>query len=110
MHDPQRIKTFATQQCIPPLGVPSLLSSQPAPDFLGPQDRDAAQTYLLHLRHHVKGKKEPSKGFRAKIGVRGEARIEKVLYQNFLQLFLSSSNLTFTAEYHIHPQGTTRRT
>lgn len=78
MRDIQRIADFATEQRIPPLTKPPALSTQPAPDFIGPKDREDARTHLLYVRHRINGETEPWKSFRAKVGLRKEADIEKI--------------------------------
>jgi hypothetical protein len=78
MNDAQRIAEFAAQQRVPPLTKPRLPTAQPAPDFVGPKDREEAQNVLLFVRHRINGKTEPAKSLKAKVRWRKEADIEKI--------------------------------
>ena len=69
---------LARSQEIPPLTKLPRLSPETAPRFTQPGDRNAAQERLLHQRHYVQGKKEPSKGVKARIGLRSKAKIESI--------------------------------
>jgi len=71
---------YAKEHCIAQLEEPSRLPRrrQPPPDFLSPEDRDNAHKYLLHIRHDINGKVEPSNTKSARLGLLRNSRIEKI--------------------------------
>jgi hypothetical protein len=78
MRNKRSVENFAIEQAIPSLQRPHQLAKSPKPIFARSGDRDAAQEYMLHLRHNINGKRLPEKGLRAKMKIRTESKIEKL--------------------------------
>lgn len=77
MRDEERIARYAARYNIPPLSAAGLSAPPTSQALPGSSagDRKAAQAALLHTRHQINGKKEPSKGLLGRF--RSDSRIEK---------------------------------
>jgi len=80
MRDAHGMTKCAEEHGIAPLEEPSRLRRrrQHPPDFVNSEDRDNAHGYMLHRRHYINGKVEPSKRKSAKLGLLRHSRIEKI--------------------------------
>ncbi|KAF2013540.1 hypothetical protein BU24DRAFT_424540 [Aaosphaeria arxii CBS 175.79] len=72
MCDNQYIAKLCAEYSVPPLEKPHRLIRVPKPNFLGPNDRDAALKHLSHARHAARGIRELYRDYGATIGLHGQ--------------------------------------